>query len=371
MRSDVAERGRMMIIKEIFDEFIRVVEENHKYTIGLIDMQKNVVFCSRQDLVGHTIDYEEPDSENVFFKIEVQNQFFGYLWVSGNDNLEMISKLLQESLVVRLMYEINQSKLNRKVTKDDELVKLLLNKDGFDRDKVLNLMNELEFDRTKAAVAIYVIHNEGFNNKDVMRLKMRPDNKESIYSLLDDQSLLIFKTLPQKCSDKNEFKNYIKEYISSLKNWDIKNCYYTVGTSQYNIRKYMSSFQSALWIKNNVHLIKEVPLFFIDYIDSFLLRKIPQIDIEDIFSFYIENARNIDKKEFVEIADKLYQNDFNLTQAANSLFLHKNTLIYKLRKYEEIFQIDIRGSFSGKIIFVLISSIFKNEAKEIQVGDMR
>ena len=38
-----------MVIKEIFDEFIRVVEENHKYTIGLVDKQKNIVFCSRQD----------------------------------------------------------------------------------------------------------------------------------------------------------------------------------------------------------------------------------------------------------------------------------------------------------------------------------
>lgn len=360
-----------MVIKEIFDEFIRVVEENHKYTIGLVDKQKNIVFCSRQDLVGHIMDYEKPDSENVFFKIEVQNQSFGYLWVSGNDNLEMISKLLHESLVVRLMYEINQSKLNRKVTKDDELVKLLLNKDGFDRDQVLNLMNELEFDMTKAVVAIYVIHNEGFNNKDVMRLKMRSDNKESIYSLLDDQSLLIFKTLPQKCSDENELKNYIDEYISSLRNWDINNCYYLIGTAQYNIRRYMFSFKSALWVKNNIHLTKEKPLFFIDYIDSFLLQKIPQNDIEDIFNFYIESNKNIDKEEFVEIAEKLYQNDFNLTQAANSLFLHKNTLIYKLRKYEEIFQIDIRGIFSGKILFILISNIFKDEAKEIQAGEIR
>ena len=45
--------------------------------------------------------------------------------MSGNDeNLPMISKLLNESLTVRLMYEINQKTLNQKVTKDDELVKL-------------------------------------------------------------------------------------------------------------------------------------------------------------------------------------------------------------------------------------------------------
>lgn len=59
----------------------------------------------------------------------------------------MISKLLNESLTVRLMYEINQKTLNQKVTKDDELVKYILNTDNFDMNHVLSLLDELEIDK--------------------------------------------------------------------------------------------------------------------------------------------------------------------------------------------------------------------------------
>ena len=59
-----------------------------------------------------------------------------------------------------------------------------------------------------------------------------------------------------------------------------------------------------------------------------------------------------------------------LTQAAEELFLHKNTLIYKLKKYEEVFQIDIRGSFQGKILLILISYMLREQNHKVQVGEV-
>ena len=35
-----------MLIGEIFDEFIHVIHENQKYTIGLINENKEVTLCS-------------------------------------------------------------------------------------------------------------------------------------------------------------------------------------------------------------------------------------------------------------------------------------------------------------------------------------
>lgn len=359
-----------MLIGEVFEEFISVVQENKRYTIGLVNEHMNVTLCSNKLEIGRFIDVHHPDAHNVFFEVHVKEQNFGYLWINGHDeNLPMISKLLKESLSVRLMYEINQTTLNQKVTKDDELVKYILNTESFDMNHVLSLLEELEIDKNKPRVAIYVIHNEGFNTRDVMRLKMKPDSKEIIYSLLNSKCLLIFKDLPASCKDNATFRSYIREYIRSLKEWEMQDCYYFVGSIQKKLRQYAISYKNCLWLKNHVHYDKDVPVFFADYVYDYFVSSIDVDEIRDVYDYYRDCGKEIDVDEMIEITDKLFVNDFNLTQAAEDLFLHKNTLIYKLKKYEEIFQIDVRGSFQGKVLFILISQALGEYQKRVQVGD--
>lgn len=359
-----------MLIGEVFEEFINVVQENNRYTIGMINEKMMVCLCSNEAEIGRHVDINRPDANNMFYEVNVKGQSFGYLWVSGKDeNLPMISKLLNESLSVRLMYEINQSTLNQKVTKDDELVKYILNAEGFDMNHVLSLLEELEIDKNKPRVAIYVIHNEGFNIKDVMRLKMKPDSKEIIYSLLNSKSLLIFKDIPDALATGGDYKPFLREYVRSLKEWDMHDCYYFVGSIQKKIRQYYISYQNCLWMRNMVNYDKDIPVFFHDYLYEYFMSKVSVNDVRDIFDYYQEMGKGIDVDEFVEISDKLYGNDFNLTQAADDLFLHKNTLIYKLKKYEELFQIDIRGSFQGKVLLMLIANALGEYQKRVQVGD--
>ncbi|MCR0461118.1 helix-turn-helix domain-containing protein [[Clostridium] innocuum] len=359
-----------MLIGEVFEEFINVVQENNRYTIGLVNDNMTVTLCSNKAEIGRQIDVNRPDKHNAFFEVRVKGQDFGFLWVSGNDeNLPMISKLLNESLTVRLMYEINQKTLNQKVTKDDELVKYILNTENFDMNHVLSLLDELEIDKNKPRVAIYVVHNEGFNTKDVMRLKMKPDSKEIIYSLLNSKCLLIFKDLPETCQSSTDFKPFIRDYIRSLREWEMTDCYYFVGSIQKKLRQYAIIYQNCLWLKNHVTYEKDVPVFFSDYLYDYFLSKVAVDDIRDVFDYYRECGKGVDIEEMVDICDKLFVNDFNLTQAADDLFLHKNTLIYKLKKYEEVFQIDVRGSFQGKVLLMLISYALREYQKRVQVGD--
>ena len=360
-----------MLIGEIFDEFISVIHENQKYVIGIINENKEVTLCSDKNLLGNTIDFNRPDKNNVFFEVNVKGQEFGYLWVNGHDDsLQMIGNLLHESLTVRLMFEINQANLNRKITKDDELVKCLLNEKDFDNKRIIDLMDDLGLNKDKTRVAIYMISSRGdVKTQDVARLKMNPDSQQIIYSLLNDRCLLVYKDIPDKLKEKEEIEEYIQKYIHNLIDWDFHDFYYFVGSVQHKLRQYVSSYQHCLWLKNNVKYEKNVPIFFEKYVTEYFLSKIDVKDVESVYNYYVEKGKEIDFEELTEISEALLNNDFNLTQAAESLFLHKNTLIYKLKKLEEIFQIDIRGSFPGKILLILISHAVKEQSNKVQVGD--
>ena len=85
---------------------------------------------------------------------------------------------------------------------------------------------------------------------------------------------------------------------------------------------------------------------FSDYLYDYFLSKVAVDDIRDVFDYYRECGKGVDI-EMVDICDKLFVNDFNLTQAADDLFLHKNTLIYSLRNMRS-FSDRCPGKFSGK-----------------------
>lgn len=358
-----------MMLVEVFEEFINVVQENQKYTIGLLNKDGNVISCSKEDCVGHHFDTKDSNANNMFYEIRVKNQGYGYLWISGYDeNLKMISRLLLDSLTTRLMYEINTNSLKQKVTKDDELIKYLLNAEYFDSNHILGLISQLGVDKDKARAAIYIINNEGFNSEEVMRLKLKPDSKELIYSLLDNNSLLLFKDIPNDLENV-DVKNYLQEYIGSLQEWGLQSCSYLVGSIQDKLKLYIVSYQHCLWLKSNVHFSKDEPLFFTDYLFEYFVSKIQLDDVRDIFDVYKDRSKGIDIDEFINIANQLFINDYNITQTADDLFLHKNTLIYKLKKYEEIFNIDIRGSFQGKVLLALIASTLMEYQRQKQVGE--
>lgn len=359
-----------MMLVEIFKEFINVVQENKKYTIGLLNRDGNVISCSNEEFSGHHFDIKDSNNNNMFYNIRVKSKDYGYLWISGEDeNLKMISSLLLDSLTTRLMYEINTSSLKQKITKDDELVKCLLNEEHFDLNHILDLISQLGVDKNKTRVAVYIINNKGFNTEEVMRLKLKPDSKELIYSQLDNNSLLLFKDVPDNLENV-DVKNYLEEYITSLQDWGLQGCSYLIGSMQDKLRRYIVSYQNCLWLKKNVRFSIDEPIFFTNYLFEYFISRIQIDDVRNIFDYYKSRGKDIDIDEFITIANQLFMNDYNITQTADNLFLHKNTLIYKLKKYEEIFNIDIRGSFQGKVLMALIASTLREYQRQKQVGEI-
>lgn len=358
-----------MILVEVFKEFINVVQENKKYTIGLLNQDGIVISCSDAEYIGHYFNVKDSNANNMFYEIRVKNQDFGYIWVSGNDeSLKMISSLLLDSLTTRLMYEINTSSLKQKVTKEDELIKYLLDSEHFDLKHILDLINQLGIDENKTRVALYIINKKGFNTEEIMNLKFKPDSKELIYSLLDNNSLLLFKDIPYELEN-DEVKKYFRKYIRSLQDWGLQGCIYLVGSMQNKLKRYITGFQNCMWLEKNVLYNIDEPVFFTDHLFEYFVSKVQPDDVRNIFDFYKDRSKSIDIDEFTTITKQLFMNDYNITQTADDLFLHKNTLIYKLKKYEEIFNIDIRGSFQGKVLLSLIASTLREYQRQKQVGE--
>lgn len=216
-----------MTLVKIFKEFITVFEENRKYTIGLLNEYGKVLCCSDAKYVDTYVNINSKENDIVIRKISINNNGYGYLWITGDiDNLKMISSLVYDTLITRLTYHINTNSLKQKVTLDDELVKCLLNVNNFDLNHILNLVSILDINEKKSRAAIYIINNNGFNSEEVINLKLRKDSKELIYSLLDENNLLLFKDIPDDLNSNNlQIKNIFVNILEAFKIGDFKIAY--------------------------------------------------------------------------------------------------------------------------------------------------
>ena len=60
--------------------------------------------------------------------------------------------------------------------------------------------------------------------------------------------------------------------------------------------------------------------------------------------------------ELMETVQVFFQNDLNLTAASRQLFIHRNTLNYRLDKIKKIYGLDLR-SFSDAAVFKVLLDI--------------
>lgn len=360
-----------MLLDVIFKEFISVVQENQKYTIGLLSEAGIVVSCSKVEFIGIGFDVSNPRKNDTFYSIEVKGINYGFLWVNGDDDsLKMISNLILDSLKTRILYEVNENILKRELTKDDKLVRALIHDSDFDAEYVLKLVKELKVDQNVTRVAIHVVNNNGFDIDEIKGLKLRSDSKNTFYSMLDKNNLLFFKDIPSTSGIK-EAKTYLVEYIESLKEWGLQNCYFSIGSFQNKLSSYNVSYENCLWIQKNDFLELDKPVFFSDRLLEYYIFTINFTNVLSNFQYCIDGAKEVDVEELATIAQQLIMNDYNITQTAQDLYLHKNTLIYKIKKYEELFGIDIRGSFQGKVLFLFIAHAMNEKKKQKLVGEKR
>lgn len=97
---------------------------------------------------------------------------------------------------------------------------------------------------------------------------------------------------------------------------------------------------------------------FISIYDLVLYRSV-QLLSKDVNSHYLINLDKINliDKDLIRIGLGFIENNLNISKTSSTLFLHRNTLIYRLDKIKELFDLDLRN-FKDAMIFYLLVNIY-------------
>lgn len=123
--------------------------------------------------------------------------------------------------------------------------------------------------------------------------------------------------------------------------------------SSYNQAVTAVRMSSIFHSRGEVHSYRE-------YLLVKLLEDVPQEKLREYMAqFRIENTAEIfEDPDMVNTAEEFLANSLNVSEASRNLFMHRNTLMYRLDKIERITGLDIRN-FSDAVTFRVIAVLYK------------
>ncbi|GAB3793293.1 sugar diacid recognition domain-containing protein [Virgibacillus kimchii] len=154
-----------------------------------------------------------------------------------------------------------------------------------------------------------------------------------------------------------QFDKQSRTLIKLLDVYDIKNPSIAAGSLSNSIENVNESYHEA---ENLIRFAKEKmiePTILTNYNWEILLEKLPIQISEDYYQTILFRLSSfIEHERFTEMAELFItycENNMNISQAAKALYIHRNTLIYRLKKIEELTSLNT-SSFQDCTLLYLV-----------------
>ncbi|NLK94231.1 MAG: PucR family transcriptional regulator [Clostridiales bacterium] len=196
---------------------------------------------------------------------------------------------------------------------------------------------------TKTHEAFELI-KEGYDQEEIITFSY--DNKILVIGNLDDiyeHAVSISHTIESNISCKTII------YYSYITN-------YSELTSE--IKKSNLKISVARKFNCEENILSDKDLMFEEIID-----KIGDETKNDIVKQFKKGFKKVDE-EMIKTIDVFFRSGLNLSEASKELFIHRNTLIYRLDKIQKYTKFDLRN-FNEATIFKIIYTLWKEHEKNI------
>lgn len=279
-----------------------------------------------------------------------------YICVVKKDsaNAYMASRLI----CIQLKSLIEASRVH--ADKDNFIKNLLLDNllqiDLYNRSRRLGI----EFEEPRA---VFVIKNTSSRPQQLHNTlkKFVSDYSNDFLSGTDENNQIIVHTIKdsEKCDD--ELKAFADKILEALNSAGLKEINIAYGSKVDELKDVSDSYKEANFA-HNVRSIFYEGRTIISYDQLGIGRLIYQLPInlchlfiDEIFS---NNSVDDFDDEILTTVDKFFENNLNVSESSRQLFIHRNTLVYRLDKIEKQTGLDLR-IFDDAITFKIALMVVK------------
>ena len=342
----------------IFQSVIVQMKEATDRTIGVIDADSNVISCSDTSLIGEKWPEavirlnSAPDSivvvdKKTFKPLISWSAYFDYaVFAEGDDEIA-------KSLCVMAYVALNGAKTYYEEKQDKgTFVKNIITDNILPGDVYIRA-KELHF-VTDVPRAVFLIRQVG--RADVASVDvvagMFPDRQQDFVLSINETDIAVVKQIQQN-TEKEELIKVAQTIEQTLHSELFIKTVIGIGTVASHLRELADSFKEAqVAIEVGKVFENEKPVIHYDNLGiGRIIYQLPTTLCEMFLSeAFKKNPIEALDEDTLDTINRFFENNLNVSETARKLYVHRNTLVYRLEKVKKITGLDLR-EFEDAILF--------------------
>ena len=340
----------------LFQGVIHQMRDVIERTIGIIDDNATVVACSDLSKIGETSEYVSLDlgeSPEVFIRDGYTYKPFGTrlkadyaVFVEGTDEVAMkYANILAISLSSIKQY------YDEKYDRSNFIKNVIL--DNFLPGDIYVKSRELHFnaDVSRVVLLIRIISSTDISALDVVQ-NLFPDKQKDFVFNISESDIVLVKEIKPGIETK-DLEKLARSIVDTLGSEFYIRTSVGIGTAIVGIKELARSFKEAQ-VALEVGKVFDNEKSIVSYENLGIARLIYQLPTTLCEMF----LREVFKKGSIESLDhetlftiqRFFENNLNVSETSRKLFVHRNTLVYRLEKIKKLTGLDLR-EFDHAIVF--------------------
>lgn len=339
----------------LFQGIIHQMHEITGRTIGVIDESGSVVFCSELGRVGESIS----SAETIFaatgtiviggstyrcFGTRTQANYA--VFVDGEDDLaEKYAGICCISLENIKQYF--DEKFDRTNFVKNVILENILAGDIYVKSRELRFNNDV-------SRAVLLVRLDGHSDSNIFDAiqALFPDKAKDFVISINEADIAVVKEVKNGIESR-ELEKLARSVSDSLAAENHSHVLIGIGTAVENIKDLSRSFREAR-VALEVGKVFDTEKTIVSYDNLGIARLIYQLPTTLCEMFLHEvfkkgSIESLDQETLFTI-QKFFENNLNVSETSRKLFVHRNTLVYRLEKIKKLTGLDLRG-FDDAIVF--------------------
>ena len=352
-----------MISNQILQETINGMKEVTGIDLCILDLSGRIVVTTMEitdALAQHAEEFADSMAESQvidgfqYFKIFDDQRLEYILLTAGmSENAYTVGKLAVmqiQNLLTAYKERLDKENFVKNLLRDN-----LLLVDIYNRSKKLHI----EVEQRRVAFLIQAEYEKDQNLLEAT--KEVESGADSDFITAVDEKSIVYVTPVNGNEGQAQFIQHAKEIKEGLNEYGIKDAKIAIGNVAETIKDVSRSYKEAQ-IALEVSKIFYEDASVIAYNQLGIGRLIYQLPlplckmfIREVFGDYSPDS--IDEETLATI-DKFFENNLNVSETSRQLFIHRNTLVYRLDKIQKNTNLDLRN-FEDAIAFKIALMVVK------------
>ena len=342
----------------VFQSITEQLTEASQTSLGVVDAEGIVVAAGEKNLIGERWPDVVPAIEaspevpirfdgKLFFALTGWNATFGFAaFVMGTDEAAMsVCRMAQVALSCTKTYY--EEKHDKGTFVKNIITDNILPGDIYIRAKELHFV-------TDAPRAVFLIRQVG--RADVASVDvlsgMFPDKQQDFVLSINETDIAVVKQIAPS-TEKAELLQTAQTIEQTLRSELFVKTVIGISTVAGHLRELADAYKEAQ-VAIEVGKVFETEKTIINYENLGIGRLIYQLPTTlcEIFLSEVFKKNSIDTldQETLFTINKFFENNLNVSETSRKLFVHRNTLVYRLEKIKKLTGLDLR-EFDDAIIF--------------------